>query len=295
MKSKTPGQILESLREHAPSQKRLQAAIGAAMRSYFKNGGYIDPKAKSRLGATLAASNAMADLVGRAGMRLDRKGPAPVHFAADFSFTLGAGIRDITHTDAYKDLIDREPALGLSALEIEEAYSSGEYIFALADQTSDTITRNIQEVIRKAMRVGQDVSTASKQIAAMGDYPQRYVATVFRTNTTTAYGAGRMREAQRMSDEGLLVALKYSATLDGNVRPNHRAAHGLIAAPNDPVWNYLTPSLGFQCRCSLIPMDEIDIPKHLIRDGEVRKAKVPPGAHPDSPGFGRRTDREMYS
>ena len=54
------------------------------------------------------------------------------------------------------------------------------------------------------------------------------------------------------------MGLEFLATLDDNVRENHRAADGLIAAPEDPVWNSLSPPLGHNCRCTLRLFHRLD-------------------------------------
>lgn len=80
----------------------------------------------------------------------------------------------------------------------------------------------------------------------------RRLQTIFRTNVQTAYAAGRWR--------GLIAArvthpyLQYVAVLDDSTRPSHRALHGRTFRIDDPIWRYVAPPNGFNCRCRLRPV-----------------------------------------
>ncbi len=137
-------------------------------------------------------------------------------------------------------------------------------------------------------------------MADLAGWTQGYAQTVVRTNTTSAFAAGRFREAEDMKREGVeVVALKFVAIEDSRVRPNHLACDGLIASVDDPIWNKLSPPLFYGCRCTVVPVDAIDIPPHLFRaDGTLKPATTPMGAyaergpHGEDLGFGRRPDRK---
>ena len=88
-----------------------------------------------------------------------------------------------------------------------------------------------------------DLQTLTGMIVARGIVTSN--STVVRTNAATSYAAGRFREAEAMDAEGILSGLRYVAVLDSNVRPNHRAAHGVVAAVDDPIWNKISPPMGF--------------------------------------------------
>jgi SPP1 gp7 family putative phage head morphogenesis protein len=284
----TAGALLERVRSAAPDH----AAVAVAIRKLvsLRAGGASESNVRpalAALGRLIARIAAAADLVACASMRLERKGPAPVSFAA----LGGAGaIPKILARDALLDLVMREPKLAASAEEVRRLYNE-EHAFALAKSMDAKITARVQDEMRKAFQSGRPWLNVAEIVRELGGWTRAYAETVIRTNATTAYSAGRFREATRMQSEGILAALRYAAVLDGDARPNHAAAHGLIAAVDDPVWEKMSPPCGYRCRCTLEPVDSVDIPDSLRGpDGRLRRAKLPPGAYAD-PGFGQRPDR----
>jgi SPP1 gp7 family putative phage head morphogenesis protein len=110
--------------------------------------------------------------------------------------------------------------------------------------------------------------------------------TIFRTVTTAAYSEGRKSMADDPAVRAVVSGWRYDATLDSDVRPNHRAADNFSATLDDPVWRTLTPPLGFNCRCalSIVTPDEARAAGIVDRRGNPIYQSVPPGAGPD-PGF----------
>jgi hypothetical protein len=82
--------------------------------------------------------------------------------------------------------------------------------------------------------------------------------------------------------------------MDGDVRPNHKAMHGVIASVDDQIWQKLSPPLGYMCRCSLITVDAIELRRRGINPERIPKARIPFGARPDSFEFGTRPDWMLY-
>lgn len=81
--------------------------------------------------------------------------------------------------------------------------------------------------------------------------------TIFRTNTQTAYMAGRYN--QMMENVEYRPYWEYSAVMDGRVRPSHAALNGRIFMFNDPFWESFFPPNGFNCRCSVRARSAADI------------------------------------
>lgn len=82
-----------------------------------------------------------------------------------------------------------------------------------------------------------------------------HLETVFRTNMQTAYGVGRRRALEEVTDD--LPFWQYNAVLDDRTRPRHRALDGLILPANHEFWNEHFPPWGFNCRCSVTATDAL--------------------------------------
>jgi len=73
---------------------------------------------------------------------------------------------------------------------------------------------------------------------------------------STVYSAGRFAQARDPNVRQVIGAFERYEVLDSDVRrgrpedggENHMAVHGLIAAPNDPIWNRVAAPSGYNCR-----------------------------------------------
>lgn len=83
-----------------------------------------------------------------------------------------------------------------------------------------------------------------------------HLETIARTNMQIAYGVGRRREMEDVSD--ILPFWERSAVLDDRVRPKHRAMHGIILPADHPFWNTHYAPDDFNCRCTVTAL--LDMP-----------------------------------
>lgn len=280
-----PSTLIEQIRDAAPDHEAVAGAIARLVRARVDGDADSIDGARLALGRTISRIAAAADLVARATLWLDLRGPRPAQFAA---------VPRILPRDAVAELLEREPSLARSAEEIRRMYDDG-HAFAAALSVDLTVTRQIQDEIEKQFRAGRGWYRTAEVVRQLTDWSRAYAENVVRTNVTTAYSSGRFREAERLEEMGLVAALRFSAVLDGDTRPNHAAAHGLVAGVNDPVWERLSPPLGYQCRCTVMPVDPVDVPAELkTKGGGLRRARVPAGAAPDYPEFGRRPDTTAF-
>ncbi|HUW32524.1 MAG TPA: phage minor head protein, partial [Planctomycetota bacterium] len=135
----------------------------------------------------------------------------------------------------------------------------------------------------------------------MADWTRSYAETVWRTNMSTAYSAGRFRQMADPAVAYAIGALMFDGPTDtgpmGDTRPNHAAAVGLVGAADDPGWQIIAPPLGYNCRHSLsfLSWDECRRRGKVLPDGSIRRMKIPNDAFPDK-GFrsGGRPDQLIY-
>jgi len=76
-----------------------------------------------------------------------------------------------------------------------------------------------------------------------------HLETIARTNLQMAYGVGRRRGLEDVSND--LPFWEYHAVLDDRTRPTHAALDGIILPANHEFWSDHFPPWGFNCRCSV--------------------------------------------
>lgn len=91
----------------------------------------------------------------------------------------------------------------------------------------------------------------------------RRLATIYQTNAQSAYMAARHAEALR--------AVKthpywmYIAINDKYTRPSHRALNGKVFRWDDPIWQYIMPPNGFNCRCRFTALSEREVKRRGLK------------------------------
>lgn len=75
----------------------------------------------------------------------------------------------------------------------------------------------------------------------------RRLKTIYRTNTQTAYMAGRYRRQLASSESH--PYWQYVSIQDQSTRPSHAKLNGKVFRYDDPIWQYLYPPNGWGCRC----------------------------------------------
>ena len=221
-------------------------------------------RAVERLGAVIQETQQKADVLGRvetirAADRLAAAGSGGGSFtrppgaaSGAVPFEPGAPLPRVPFTEAVADVMSRDARLARGAADVAAAYND-EHGFALARSESLVVTRRVQSAIAKA---GHDGATRDEAVlsirrivaeagADMADWTRAYAETAFSTNVSTAYSAGRFRQMADPAVAFAIGALMFDGPADDDARPNHVAALGLIAAPDDPVWHKLAPPLGW--------------------------------------------------
>ncbi len=115
-----------------------------------------------------------------------------------------------------------------------------------------------------ALRAGMDLKTFVDNIQAMlvrgglGTANPFRLETIFRTNLNQAYTAGRLAQIEHPDVAPVFQWLQYNAIMDSRVRPEHAAMNGKVFRRDDPIWKTWMPPNGYNCRCSVTPVSELD-------------------------------------
>lgn len=232
-------------------------------------------RAVQDLAETIQRTLILADLHGRKRLLME------AHFVdknAKFdSSDTSPIVPRVPFEEAVDDLLAREPKLAESAVQVSNMYSR-EKVFSMAYATDKKVLARVQEYIGKTMAEGRTKVPPDEVIAEIGNWTRAYADTVYRTNVSTAYNAGRFAQAKDPEVRKVIPAMRYMSLHDARTRPNHEAAHGLIASQDDAIWNSYHPPLGYNCRCAAVFVSKYELERRglLKGDGSVIRFE-PPG------------------
>lgn len=247
----------------------------------------------------VSRAGTIADLVGR--MEMLRRADE-VSSGRKFAETGPASlVSSIEFIDAIEDLIRREPRLAETAGEVAEIYSR-EFGFAAARSADIEVTARVQKAVSDVLASGESRDVATAAIQRVADWTRAYAETVYATNATTAFSAGKIKQGMDPAVIDELPAWEFVTAGDVDVRrrkdENHAAANGLIADKRDPIWQRAMPPCGYNCRCGVedVGVDELRALGLLDVSGRVLR-REPSGfaAFQPNPNFGRgRPDLRVY-
>jgi len=235
----------------------------------------------------------MAALISSTMILANLNGRKRVLMEADYASKHQAAFSDektplsnLPFIEAVEDLISREPRLAKGYAEVSKLYST-EHVFALAKSVNKNLTERIQKAINDLMQEGGSLPDFENVWHEITPWSQAYGDTVYRTNCNTAYTAGRFTQAKDPDVQEVIPAMEYISMHLPTSRPNHEAAHGLIAPSNDPIWNTFKPPMGYNCMCGTNFVSKYELERRgLLKDGKVTTYYPPTfaSAHPDK-GF----------
>ena len=244
----------------------------------------------------------MSDLFGRRRLFLEFDAAVANLPPEDRQFAASPIVPRVPFEAAFESIVSREPRLAQSAEAVARIYQE-RHGFALAKSADEALTGRIQEFVSSFVDVGKPIPSAATIIAGVGDFARSYADTVYRTNLTTAYTAGRFRQAQEEGVRQILPAMERYAVRDSALRSgrprdngeNHKAAHGLVADTRDPIWATHAPPSGYRCRRGVRMVSRPELKRRNPLEGTRVIRFTPPGfasfrAHPN---FGARNPASL--
>lgn len=196
-----------------------------------------------------------------------------------------AVVPSTTFEEAVESIVSRRPALGAAYREAVRL-NPLDRAFTMARAVSEEQLVRVRDAIGASLRNGATLNEARAAVADLGAWTESYAEVVYQNAVARAYADGRLAQAKDPDVRLVAPALMVQGIHDANERANHRAYVGLVASPDDPIWNVAKPPYGHRCRHGLRLVDRIEAESLGILDaaGRVRPATVPPGANPD-PGW----------
>ncbi|MBN8955716.1 MAG: minor capsid protein [Rhizobiales bacterium] len=140
--------------------------------------------------------------------------------------------------------------------------------FMVAGAQSDALLKDFQEAIQKAIEEGTTLAQFRQDFdRIVAEHGWSYNGSrnwrsrvIFQTNMRMSYAAGRWEQIQRVKTTR--PYLRYVAVMDNRTRPAHRAWHGTILPADDPWWQTHFPPNGWNCRCTVMTLNERDLARY---------------------------------
>lgn len=151
------------------------------------------------------------------------------------------GFANLTRLDIAQDLVNG----------LREGLASG--------QTPEWFVKNLEPVLRKKGWWGTEekIDTETGEITRrqMGN-PAR-LNTIYRTNTQAAYMSAR--HESMLANAVNRPYWRYVAVMDARTRPSHARLHNRVFHYLDPIWKFIFPPNGFNCRCRAEALTEQEV------------------------------------
>ena len=173
--------------------------------------------------------------------------------------------------------------------------------FTVAKATRAEVLDTIRWAVEKAIENGQserdfikglepklkELGWWGKAVDENGNTVQlgsvRRLKTIFRTNKSTAYHAGRYMEQMANSDEQ--PYWQYVAVKDSRTRASHLALDGKVYRFDDPIWQTMYPPNDWGCRCRVRALSEFRLKTNglsVSESGEIKTESAVAGVNKDT-------------
>jgi len=241
-----------------------------------------------------------SDLVARATFVAELKGPRPDRLVRAMRTVnrchyAGGAVPKLEFIEAAEAAALNNPLLDEGFQELDQVYTPSQ-AGVVGGFQGRLIDAKVGEAVFKIASGQSDQAREAQLLSLMEGWTRATAKTAVRTSATTAFAAGRLKQAERLQKAGIISALQFTTAGDVDVRSNHAEADGLIARVDDPVWNNYSPPWGYNCRCTFQPVDSLDIPPKLKEGGDIRflRPSEYPKSKPDSRAFGQKPTLKFY-
>ncbi len=135
--------------------------------------------------------------------------------------------------------------------------------FTVARVGSEDMLARVQQALVEDVAEGGTLRQFREKIADVIDtsaLSRHHVEATYRTNLAAAYSRGMRHVQQSPLVAAEFPYVRWVAVHDSRVRPDHLAMErsgidgGAIYRADDPIFERLTPPIGFNCRCVLTPV-----------------------------------------
>jgi hypothetical protein len=222
----------------------------------------VDRLAESELAPLVGQTMTLADLVGRRRLFLEVDALAKdqiVSFRSTvfpvINFDTTPVFPKIDFPKAIDDLVTREPRIADPKtgeprwVAVARTYVE-DHAFSIARSTKLNVITNVQRIVTDVLAEGKSREQAIQEIMKAGGraqgWTQAYAETVLQTNLSSAYEAGRFDQMKDPDVIEVAPAAEFLEIGDGDSRENHEAAGGTIAPIDNPIWDRISPPLGFR-------------------------------------------------
>jgi len=241
----------------------------------------------------------MADLLGRRRIQMlaDRaEHDAPVRARMAVAALAGETplVPRVEFKEAVADILSRRPEISTGWKATLDVYERRG--IAVSREMDVAVVKRLGELVAQAI----DGRLPSPRVAVqeLRDWSAAQADLIYTMNVKTAYSAGAWQRLEDPAVARVLLGMKFVSALMVTTRPNHRAAHGLVAPTDDLLWNVFGGHLGWNCHCTRREVSVYEAKRMgwLDAQGKLRTI-LPPSfskAGPD-PGFtvSTRPDRAV--
>ena len=277
--------------------RALKGAIYRLMRARWNMDEDLQP-AREELGILLYRLVLLNDMLGRRRGMMEYRYALSQYRGAKFNAMVDRAIvTGVNFEEATQQILNREPMLAWGWQEAARKHTQ-EKGFALAKSMEGTLDRHLgmlrTKLVQKAL-VSPEVQHGGlpefrKAFKEIGWSINGYADTVYKTNISSAYTEARFEQVKDPDVSQVIAALEVTKSTAVEPRENHKGFEGLMAPPDDPIWQKAKPPYGYNCTHGVRYVSIFE----LERRGRVKDGKVipfyPPGLARASydPGFNPR-------